>query len=197
MTTSPRGRSRTPQGPKVPAVRGPWSRIVDRGERLRRYARDLLEAYRSVGLPEVALPLAVTHSMFATAAWKEDGPRVWNNNIGVVRAGPTWTGPWASLATIEVTDDRGTVDPSDDVRELQHGQAWRAYATLADGAAAAVRIWQSTRYRQAYELLLVGDPSWSRVLGEHGYYSANPQYFERGYRDRLQRVRALLATEGN
>jgi len=191
--SAPRRRRRDPVGPRIEPVRGHWSAIADPAERLRTYARDLLEAYRASGLPEIALPLAVAHSMFATGAWKNRGPYVWNNNIAVVRAGATWRGPWYAKDTVEVTDDRGTVDPSDDVLVVDRGAAWRAYASLADGAAAAIRIWCQPRYRAAYQLLVAGDASWSRVLGEHGYYSANPVHFERQYRNRLQRVRALLA----
>lgn len=168
--------------------------MPDEMTRLQTYARDLAAAYGAAGLPTVAVPLAVAHSMFATGAWKRGGPYVYNNNIGVVRAGPGWRGPWTALSTREVLDDRGTPDPDDDVVEWQTGAAWRAYPTLAAGASAAVAVWRfSHRYRLAFQALLSGDASWSRLLGEAGYYTANPVLFERGYRNRLERVRRLLA----
>lgn len=186
-------RRRQPSGPRIEAERGPWSAIPDRDERLRKYARDLFEAYDATDLPSVSVELAVAHSMMATGAWMPDGPRVWNNNIAVARAQPSWTGPWVALGTWEVLDDRGTPDPGDDVIDVQSRQAWRAYDTLAEGARAAVAIWKSRRYRRADALLRAGDASWSRALGEAGYYTANPEHFERVYRDRLAKVRRLLS----
>lgn len=182
---------RMPTGPEIPATKGYWH-VLPAATRLRIYAQDLANAYLAVGLPEIAVPLAVAHSMFATGAWKVGGPFVWNNNIAVVRAGSSWSGPWHRKSTWEVLDDRGTVDPDDDVRVIDRNAAWRSYPSLVDGARAAVNIWQQHRYARAYQALLAGDPAWTRMLGEAGYYTANPTLFEQGYRARLARVNSLL-----
>lgn len=162
---------------EVPAERGHYPDVTS-------YLRALRRAYEATDLPRgEPIILAVTHSAFATGAWAAGGPRVFNNNIGVIRSTAGWAGAYARMGTDEVIDG---------VRVHQTGQAFRAYATLEDSARDAVRLWRTTRYRPAYELLVRGDPSWSRVLGERGYYTASPQVFESAYRNRLARVKAAL-----
>lgn len=148
------------------------------------YLRAIYDAYLETDLPtgEPTL-LATTHSAFATGTWYPDGPRVFNNNIGVIRSTRNWDGAYARMSTYEVIDGQ---------RVLQRGQAFRAYDSLADSARDAVRLWKTSRYISAYRMLASGNPAWSGELGRRGYYTADPVTFERGYRNRLGRVRAVI-----
>lgn len=162
------------------------------------YLLALRDAYAATDLPRDAIPLAVTHSAMATGAWQpfparsnapassvypKGGPPAWNNNIGVIRSTSGWAGDYARLGTDEVIDG---------VRVHQTGQAFRAYASMADSARDAVRLWRTARYRPAYDRLVALDPGWSGELGRRGYYTADPAIFEAGYRIRLGKVRAIL-----
>lgn len=162
---------------EVPAVRGHYPDVPT-------YLRALKRAYEATDLPRgEPIILAVTHSAFATGAWAEGGPRVFNNNIGVIRSTAGWPGAFARMGTDEVVDG---------ARVHLRGQAFRAYDSLEDSARDAVRLWRTNRYRPAYELLVAGDPAWSGELGRRGYYTASPEVFESAYRNRLQRVKAAL-----
>lgn len=188
-------RTASGSGREVPAERVQASTL---GE----YLGMLRDAYAQTELPAEVIPLAVTHSAMATGAWRDlnpanlgarrtpatarytkGGPPAFNNNIGVIRSTSGWSGDFARMGTDEIIDG---------VRVHQTGQAFRAYASLADSAKDAVRLWQTNRYAPAYALLVAGDPSWSGELGRRGYYTADPGVFETGYRIRLDRVRAIL-----
>lgn len=185
-----RGRHVTaPLGPRVPRERtDPAPGTPPYGaERIAAFVRNVAAAYASAGAPPAAIPFLVAHSALAVG-W---GRRVWGWNIGVIRAGRTWSGPWSMISTIEAHDDPSTP-------EVEHvpdpHAAWRVYPDLTASAADVLHLLSRPggHYAPAWQRLLAGDRNWFSVFGRLGWYSEPPAVHQPRYNAALARTRAVL-----
>lgn len=91
------------------------------------------------------------------------GTAVQGRNYWNMSAGPSWTGP------VVLGQDKEP-DGSGGWRTIT--QKWRAYASDEEAVLGFLTFLQMTRYKQAYQLLINGEPSaFVRELHRAGYYT--------------------------
>ncbi len=147
----------TPTGPRVERVNLPTAH--GRAFHLAVYA-----ALRSLGLAPLPAALVVALAVLETGG----GASAWCNNVGNLRAGRTWAGPWYRFGG---------------------GSPWRAYPTLRAGVRALLGVLQLPRYAEAWQLLQQGRPEWYRALVAAGYSEGDPDEHFADYRSVLEVVR--------
>jgi flagellum-specific peptidoglycan hydrolase FlgJ len=72
-------------------------------------------------------------------------------------------------------------------------QKFRAYATVDDSVSDYLAFLQSSRYANAYALLVAGDVGFARALGEAGYYTQAIETYVSNFRGVLAGVQKRLA----
>lgn len=153
-----------PPGPQVTPVHAP---DFPRG-RARDFVRYLIPNLRRHGVDGDAGVLLASQMCLETAC----GAACFNYNVGNLHA-RYWDGPW--------------------FRTGADGNApFRAYGTLDEGIAdeiAFLRDRNGGRYRQAWAMLMAGDPRWYRELGLAGYYGSASL-------DRTDPARIAVADQG-
>jgi hypothetical protein len=155
----------------------------------------------ALGAPENApsVSLGVAQIDLETAG----GAKMWNWNVGNVKATDLWSGAFTCIKLTEVINGEtvhfwpaGEVDAAGAVV----GQAWkvppghpqtrmRAFATLEDG----VRSWEQTlrraRYASAWEALQAGEVgAFAAGLKKGGYFTADAGKYAAGLLERLKKT---------
>lgn len=163
----------------------------------------------SPALPVLALALAQT--AFETARWQE----IWNYNWGNIKATESDEGSFCSYACSEVLSKgltwfipEGELDAKDG---SVVGKVWlvppghpqtrfRSYAGAVEGAIRYLEFVSSGRYRDAWDMFLLGDATaYARALAALGYFTGGEAPYTRGIEslqdEFARRLARLPATE--
>jgi flagellum-specific peptidoglycan hydrolase FlgJ len=124
------------------------------------FAKQLFSTFISLGLSKGAAQLLTAHAAVSTNWGKGAG----NYRLFGIRAGgacvcdntcsPSYSGNY----TCTKNKRTGITYP------------WRAYSSLAEGAAAALALLKNARYKTSYSLLLKGDDAYFAQVGYDGWY---------------------------